>query len=170
MGGQEAAIEKKLNFIISGDEKIRNQIEPLLKDAGGVQVWGFGDNILAANTVKLCGNFLIASALEAIGESVNLASKSGVDAEQMWNMLSQTLFNAPVYVNYSKIILQQHFEPAAFSMKLGLKDVNLVLQQASSVSQSMPLARLIQKNMQQIVNNGKENIDWSAVATATANE
>ncbi len=86
-GRPEAAAEKKLNFTVSGDEKIRKQIKPLLKDAGGLNVWDFGDAISAANTVKLCGNFLIASALEAIGESINLASKSGVDAKQMWNML-----------------------------------------------------------------------------------
>lgn len=169
-GRPEAAAEKKLNFTISGAEKIRLQIEPLLKDAGGLNVWDFGDNISAANTIKLCGNFLIASALEAIGESVYLARKSGVDAQQMWNMLSKTLFNTPVYLNYSNIILQEKFEPAAFSMKLGLKDMNLVLQQASSTNQSMPLAELLQKNMQQIVNSNKENIDWSAVATAVINE
>jgi 3-hydroxyisobutyrate dehydrogenase-like beta-hydroxyacid dehydrogenase len=165
-GRPEAAIAKKLNFTISGEKKIREQIEHLLKDAGGLNVWDFGDNITAANTVKLCGNFLIASALEAIGESINLAKKSGVDAQQMWNMLSQTLFNAPVYINYSNIILHQKFEPAAFTMKLGLKDINLVLQQATSANQSMPLALLLQKNMQQIVNSGKENIDWSAVSTS----
>jgi 3-hydroxyisobutyrate dehydrogenase-like beta-hydroxyacid dehydrogenase len=169
-GRPEAAAGRKLNFAISGDEKIRRQIEPLLKDAGGINVWDFGDNISAANTIKLCGNFLIASALEAIGESINLASNSGVDAQQMWNMFTSTLFNAPVYINYSNIILQKKFEPAAFSMKLGLKDMNLVLQQATSVNQPMPLASLIQKNMQHLVNKGKENIDWSAVSMAGMNE
>ncbi|HLK30457.1 MAG TPA: NAD-binding protein, partial [Puia sp.] len=113
----------------------------------------------------LCGNFLIASALESIGESINLATKSGIDAKQMWDMFSQTLFNAPVYINYSNIILQQKFEPAAFTMKLGLKDINLVLQLASSVNQSMALASLLQKNMNQLISEGKENIDWSAVST-----
>jgi 3-hydroxyisobutyrate dehydrogenase-like beta-hydroxyacid dehydrogenase len=169
-GRPEAAAEKKLNFTMSGDEKIRKQTEPLLKDAGGVNVWDFGNNITAANTIKLCGNFLIASALEAIGESTNLAINSGVDVQQMWNMLTRTLFNAPVYINYSNIILQKKFEPAAFSMKLGLKDMNLVLQQAASANQPMPLASLIQKNMQHIINKGKENIDWSAVSMAGANE
>jgi 3-hydroxyisobutyrate dehydrogenase-like beta-hydroxyacid dehydrogenase len=169
-GRPEAAAERKLNFALSGDEKIRKRIGHLLTDAGGVNVWDFGDTISTANTIKLCGNFLIASALEAIGESINLASKSGVDAQHMWNMLSHTLFNAPVYINYSNIILQKKFEPAAFSMKLGLKDMNLVLQQAASANQSMPLASLLQKNMRQIVNSGKENIDWSAVSTAETNE
>ncbi len=165
-GRPEAAVAKKLNFAFSGEENIRNQIESLLKDAGAIGVWDFGDNISAANTIKLCGNFLIASALEAIGESINLAIKSGIDAKQMWNMFSQTLFNAPVYINYSNIILQQKFEPAAFTMKLGLKDINLVLKQGAAANQQMPLASLLQKNMEQLINSGKENIDWSAVSSA----
>ena len=168
-GRPEAATAKKLNYVISGEENIRKQIEPLLKDAGAMNIYDFGDAITTANTVKLCGNFLIASALEAIGESVNLAKNSGVNPEEMWNMFSQTLFNTPLYHNYSKIILEQKFEPAAFTMKLGLKDINLVLEQAASVNQSIPLAQLLQKNMQQVINNGKENIDWSAVSTADVN-
>lgn len=163
-GRPEAAAAKKLNFVISGDAAIRNIIEPLLKDAGGEGIFHFGDSFTAANTVKLCGNFLIASALEAIGESVALANQSGVHAADMWKMFSQTLFNTPLYQNYSNIILQKKFEPAAFTAKLGLKDMNLVLSQASSVSQSMPLATLLKTNMQQLVDTGKDQIDWSAVS------
>ena len=168
-GRPEAAAAKKLNYVISGEENIRKQIEPLLHNAGAMNVFDFGDNITAANTVKLCGNFLIASALEAIGESASLAEKSGVDAKQMWNVFSQTLFNTPLYHNYSKIVLDKQFEPAAFTIKLGLKDMNLVLEQAAHAKQSMPLAQLLQKNMKTIVDSGKENMDWSAVSTAEIN-
>ncbi|MEP6748024.1 MAG: NAD(P)-dependent oxidoreductase [Bacteroidota bacterium] len=163
-GRPEAAAAKKLNFVISGDEAVRKKIEPLLHDAGGAGVFHVGDTFTAANTVKLCGNFLIASALEAIGESAALANQSGVNAAEMWEMFSQTLFNTPLYQNYSNIILQKKFEPAAFTAKLGLKDMNLVLQQAESVNQNMPLAALLKNNMQQLVTSGKENIDWSAVS------
>jgi 3-hydroxyisobutyrate dehydrogenase-like beta-hydroxyacid dehydrogenase len=163
-GRPEAAIAKKLNFVISGEAPVRKQIEPLLKDAGAMGVFDFGDTVATANTVKLCGNFLIASALEAIGESAALANQSGVDATRMWNMFSQTLFNTPLYHNYSNIILQQKFEPAAFTAKLGLKDMKLVLQQAASVNQNMPLAELLKDNMNALVTRGKENIDWSAVS------
>lgn len=168
-GRPEAAVTRKLNFVISGDEKIRELAHPLLKDAGALNVWDFGDDISVANTVKLCGNFLIASAVEAIGESIKLARSSGVDAEKMWGMLSQTLFNAPVYHNYSNIILQEKFEPAAFTMKLGLKDMNLVLQHADSVGRTMPIASLVQRKMKNLVDNGKENIDWSAVSDGELN-
>lgn len=168
-GRPDAAAAKKLNYVISGEENIRRQIEPLLKDAGAINVFDFGDNITAANTVKICGNFLIATAMEAIGESASLAEKSGIDAKQMWDFFSQTLFNTPLYNNYSKIILDKKFEPAAFTIKLGLKDMNLVLEQAAATKQAMPLAQLLQNKMKIIVDSGKENIDWSAVSTAEIN-
>src|SRR5262249_19967311 len=146
-GRPEAAISKKLNFAISGEEKIRTRTEPLLKDAGAAGIWQFGDAITAANTVKLCGNFLISGAIEAIGESVNLADASGVNPQTMWDMFLQTIFNAPAYHIYANIILKKRFEPAAFTARLGLKDLNLVLQQADSANQQMPLAGLIQTRM-----------------------
>jgi 3-hydroxyisobutyrate dehydrogenase-like beta-hydroxyacid dehydrogenase len=162
-GRPEAARARKLNFVVSGDAKLRQQFEQLLKDAGGAGVWDFGDPITAANTVKLCGNFTIAAAMEAIGESAALASNSGVDAQKMWAFFSQTIFNNPIYQNYSKIIVDRKFTPAAFSMQLGLKDINLVLSQAAQVNQKMPLAHLLQHNMQEVIKKDPE-IDWSAVA------
>ncbi len=163
-GRPEAAVARKLNFVISGEQSLREQTTPLLKEAGGAGVWDFGDDILTANTVKLCGNFLIATALEAIGESVQLAQQSGVDAHKMWEMFGQTIFNAPIYQNYSKIILNQQFEPAAFTAKLGLKDLNLVLDQGAAANQPLPLANLLKGHLTHLVNNGKEAIDWSAVS------
>ncbi|HVZ96068.1 MAG TPA: NAD(P)-dependent oxidoreductase [Chitinophagaceae bacterium] len=167
-GRPEAAIAKKLNFAVSGNKKDMAAGTPLLKDAGGAAVWEFGEDIRAANTVKLCGNFLIASALEAIGESVHLAENSGIDAQQMWSMFTQTLFSSPIYINYGNIILQQKFEPAAFTMKLGLKDINLVMQQASIAGVSMPAAHLLQSKMQRLIEQGKGNIDWCAVGAMEA--
>jgi 3-hydroxyisobutyrate dehydrogenase-like beta-hydroxyacid dehydrogenase len=162
-GRPDAARARKLNFVVSGDAKLRQQFEQLLKDAGGAGVWDFGDSITAANTVKLCGNFTIAAAMEAIGESAALASNSGVDAQKMWAFFSQTIFNTPLYQNYSKIIVNQQFTPAAFTAQLGLKDLNLVLSQAEQVQQKMPLADLLKHHMQEVIKKDPE-IDWSAVS------
>lgn len=163
-GRPEAARARKLNFVISGaDSDIRNRVTPILKDSGGAGVWDFGDAVTAANTIKLCGNFTIAAALAAIGESIQLAQRSGIDAGKMWELFTQTMHNSPLYHTYSKIIAEEKFEPAAFTAKLGLKDMNLVLQQASETGAQMPLAALLQQKLQQLVNSGKENIDWSAI-------
>ena len=165
-GRPEAATQRKLNFVVSGDAKSRKSIEPLLRDAGATGIWDFGDSISAANIVKLCGNFMIGSAIEAMGESIRLANRSGVDAQKMWVMFTQTLFSSPVYVNYGKIILQENFEPASFTAKLGLKDVNLVLDQAESVHHEMPLARLLKGHLAELVKTGRDQVDWSAIFTA----
>ena len=168
-GRPEAASAKKLNFVISGEQSIRTRCTPLLKDAGAANVWDFGDLVESANTIKLCGNFMIGAALEAMGETIGLARKSGIDPQQMWDMFTQTLFPAPIYLNYGNIILKEKFEPAAFTAKLGLKDINLVLNQAGSVGQKMPLADLLKNNLQELLKEGKEDIDWSAVFLGAQN-
>lgn len=165
-GRPEAARARKLNFVVSGEATLRQRFEQLLKDAGGAGVWDFGDAITAANTIKLCGNFMIAAALEAIGESVAMASKSNIDTQKMWSFFTQTIFNSPIYTNYGNIIVNQQFTPAAFSMQLGLKDVNLVLSQAQHVQQNMPLASLLQDHMQQLIEKKGPDLDWSAVSQA----
>ena len=166
-GRPEAAKARKLNFAISGEEKIRKQSASFLRDAGGGGIWEFGDVPDAANKIKLCGNFMIAAAIEAMGETISLARESGIDPLPMWEMFTQTMFSAPVYSNYGKIILDNKFEPAAFTAKLGLKDLKLVLKQASAVKQSMPLGDLLKGNLEELVQTGKENIDWSAMFLAS---
>lgn len=165
-GRPEAARARKLNFAISGEEMVRVQTTQVLKDAGAASIWDFGDELIAANTVKLCGNYLIGAALQAMGEGISLARQSGIDAQKMWEMFTQTLFAAPIYVNYGKIILEKRFEPAAFTAKLGLKDLNLVVDQASSVNQPMPLAHLLRDNLQDLVSSGRDQLDWSAIFLA----
>jgi 3-hydroxyisobutyrate dehydrogenase-like beta-hydroxyacid dehydrogenase len=162
-GRPEAARIKKLNFVMSGSESIREKLKPILQDAGAAGIYDFGEQVSAANAVKLCGNFMIAAAIESMGESISLAKQSGVDTQAMWNMFTQTLFNSPIYINYGNIILQQKFEPASFTSKLGLKDLNLVRSQAASVDQLMPLADLLRGNLQELVDQGKDQLDWSAM-------
>ncbi|MBS1562916.1 MAG: NAD(P)-dependent oxidoreductase [Bacteroidetes bacterium] len=167
-GRPEAAVARKLNFVISGEENIRTQATPLLKDAGAAGVWDFGGTITAANTVKLCGNYLILAALDAMGESIALANKSGVDANKMWDMFGQTLFASPIYQNYSKIILAEKFRPAAFTARLGLKDMKLVGAQAVTAAQPMPLQQLLQSQLEQLIADGQGDIDWSAISTVAS--
>ena len=163
-GRPEAAKARKLNFAVSGHQNVVKEIEPLLRDAGAAGIWQFGEDPSAANVIKLCGNFLIAAALKAIGESIALADASGLDASTMWNMFGSSLFNTPLYHNYSAIILQQKFEPASFTAKLGLKDLQLITRQADAVQAEMPLASLLKANMQQLVDSGDGALDWSAIA------
>jgi len=166
MGRPEAARAGKLNFLVSGEKKIIETIRPFLHHAGGTGIWEFGNEAPAANVAKLCTNFLIVSAIEAMAEGINLAKKSGVDSNAWISMITQTLFSAPVYINYSNILLREMFQPAGFALRLGLKDVNLVMSQSNEVSAEMPIGKLMQARLYECVENGLGDYDWTAVALA----
>ncbi|HVZ96081.1 MAG TPA: NAD(P)-dependent oxidoreductase [Chitinophagaceae bacterium] len=164
MGRPEAAKAKKLNFLVSGDRQSIETIKPLLQQAGAAGIWEFGDEVTAANTAKLCSNFLIVSAIEAMAEGIQLAKKSGVDARAWMHMMTETLFNAPVYINYGNIILNEKYLPAGFTLQLGLKDVNLVLGQAATVNATMPIGNTLHKQFTHSVEKGLKEHDWTAIA------
>jgi 3-hydroxyisobutyrate dehydrogenase-like beta-hydroxyacid dehydrogenase len=166
MGRPEVARAKKINFLISGDSNAIQTVKPLLQQAGGVNTWEFGNDVGAANVAKLCSNYLVLAAVQAMSEGINLAQRSGIDANYWMQMLTQTYFSAPVYINYSQIILKEAFQPAGFTLQLGLKDMNLVLQQANSVEANMPAGKQVQNLLQQAMKDGLGDYDVTAVAMA----
>ncbi len=164
MGRPEAARAGKLNFLVSGKGDIVDNIKPLLQDAGAAGIWEFGNDVAAANVAKLCNNSLIVSAIESIAEAMNLAKKSGIDTNTWINMITQSIFAAPVYINYGNILVREMYQPAGFTLRLGLKDVNLVMEQAREVNADMPIGQLMQKRFNDGIAGGLGDHDWTAVA------
>jgi 3-hydroxyisobutyrate dehydrogenase-like beta-hydroxyacid dehydrogenase len=166
MGRPEAATAKKLNFLVSGSSSAVQTVKPYLTWCGAAGIWEFGEKVSAANVAKLCNNFLIVAAIEAVAEAIQLAENSGIDKQQWLNMITQTLFNAPVYINYGKLLLSETYLPAGFFLRLGLKDVNLVLQQASKTGANMPTAELAKQQFENCMAKGLGEYDWTAIKLA----
>jgi 3-hydroxyisobutyrate dehydrogenase-like beta-hydroxyacid dehydrogenase len=82
--------------------------QPLF-DVLGQRTFPIGDKPPMANLVKLSGNFLIASVIESLGEAVALVSKGGIDRVQYVDILTNTLFGAPVYK--SELIAAERYSP-----------------------------------------------------------
>ena len=164
MGRPEAVRARKLNFLVSGDKHAIDIAKPLLQQSGASAIWEFGNEVEAAHVAKLCSNFLVISSIEAIAEGIHLAKKSGIDATKWINMLTQTLFNAPVYINYSNILLKEAYQPPGFSLRLGLKDINLVLEQAMITDAKMPFGKTLNKQLNDSVQNGLGEHDVTALA------
>jgi len=162
-GRPEAARDKKLNFMVSGDDNIINKIKPLLNDTGAINIWEYGKEPGNSNVAKLCTNYMIQAALQSMSEAISLAQKSGVDEKQWMKMITSTLFNCGVYINYGKIVLEKTFQPAGFTLELGLKDATLIKAQAETANAKMPLGNLIQQEYQQLFDKGYKDYDWSAL-------
>ncbi|MBW4637099.1 MAG: NAD(P)-dependent oxidoreductase [Gloeocapsa sp. UFS-A4-WI-NPMV-4B04] len=168
-GRPDAAAAKKLFVNLSGSEEARSRVRPLL-EAIGQKITDFGDDPGAANVVKLCGNFLIGCAIEAMGEAVTLAEKAGVDPVAMMAMFSQAMFACPVYQNFGLPIAHKQHEPAGVELKLALKDLNLVQQVASSTTTPLPLANLLHDRMLSAVAKNRGQWDWTALALGAADD
>ena len=162
-GRPDAARAGKLWLCLAGDEEAKSRVRPLL-DVMGQGVFDFGSHPPAANVVKLAGNFLIASAIEAMAEAFSLVEKNGADPNQAHALLTQTLFACPIYQNYGKFILAQSYDPPGFNLALGSKDVRLVRDTARESQVPMPLAGLLEDRFLRSLANGRGNMDWTAIA------
>jgi len=166
MGRPEAVAAKKLNFLVSGDAAGVQTVKPFLIHCGAAGIWEFGENVAAAHVVKLCNNYLIIAVIEALAEAIQLAEKSCVDKQQWISMITQSLFNSPVYVNYSKLLLNETYLPAAFFLRLGLKDINLLLQQARNAGANMPVGDAVKNQLETCMAKGLGEYDLTAIALA----
>ncbi len=163
-GRPEAAAAAKLFVVAAGEPQVLQTLSPLF-DAIGQRTFVVSEQPHAANLVKLSGNFLLASAIESIGEAVALVAKAGVDRQQYVDILTSTLFAAPAYQTYGGLIARQEFEPAGFAASLGLKDVRLVLAAAERLQVPLPVASLLHDRLLTLVATGGGQLDWSALAS-----
>jgi 3-hydroxyisobutyrate dehydrogenase-like beta-hydroxyacid dehydrogenase len=163
-GRPQAASAAKLFVVAAGAPEVLEPLQPLF-DTIGQRTFVVSDQPQAANLVKLSGNFLIASAIESVGEAVALVAKSGVDRLQYVDILTSTLFTAPAYQTYGGLIARQEFEPAGFAATLGLKDIRLVLAAAEDLQVPLPVASLLRDRLLTLVATGGGDLDWSAVST-----
>jgi len=151
---------------VSGPSAAVQRCIPLLQKTAKAGVFEFGEDPGAANTVKLCGNFLIAAAIESMAESLALAEKEGVDRVKVMQMLNSTIFDCLIYKGYGQRVSERDHTPhpnAHFALELGLKDVSLVTETAAKAGCPMPIASLLKDRFISAKAHGWESMDWSAI-------
>ena len=168
-GRPEAAAAAKLFITAAGAPDAVDACMPLFESIGQ-RTFRFGDNAPDANLIKLSGNFLISSVIEALGEALALVGKAGLDQHQYVDFLTSTLFNAPVYKIYGGLIADKKFVPAGFAAPLGFKDNRLVLAAAEKLRVPLPLASLIYNRFLTLLARGGESLDWSAFSQLAAED
>jgi 3-hydroxyisobutyrate dehydrogenase-like beta-hydroxyacid dehydrogenase len=163
LGRPDVAAAGKLNIMAAGASADIERVQPLL-DAIGQKTWRFGEAPERANAVKLAANFMIASALQTMAEATALLRAHDIAARDFLEMATNTLFAAPVYQGYGKLIADERYAPAGFKLKLGLKDIRLALEAADGVHVPMPFASVLKDNFLDAMAQGDSDLDWSALA------
>jgi 3-hydroxyisobutyrate dehydrogenase-like beta-hydroxyacid dehydrogenase len=166
-GRPDAAAAAKLIVIAAGADKDIATVQPILEIIGRrVAVVGTAPEM--ANLFKIAGNFMLAAAIESMGEAVALVRKGGLDPAIFMEVLTNSLFAGPVYQGYGGAIVAQKYEPAGFKLHLGLKDVNLALAAAGELEVPLPLASMVHDHLVEAMASGLGDKDWSALASLAA--
>ena len=168
-GRPEMAVAAKLFIVAAGAPDSVHACLPLF-EAMGQRTFPIGDQPKAANLVKLSGNFLIASVIEGLGEAMALVGKAGVDRRLYLDLLTSTVFTAPVYRTYGELILEERFEPPGFAAPLGHKDIRLTLAAAETLRVPMPFAAVLHDRFLALLAHGGEALDWSAIGQLAAKD
>jgi 3-hydroxyisobutyrate dehydrogenase-like beta-hydroxyacid dehydrogenase len=166
-GRPVAAESAKLFVAAAGPAEALETCRPLF-GAIGQKVFAIGDHAPMANLVKLCGNFLILSAIEGMAEAMTLAEKGGVPKAKLLEVLTGSLFGAPIYQTYGDILVKEGFRPAGFAAPLGLKDMNLVSQAATDARVPMPVLAVLRDHLLSTIAREGEDIDWSGIGRIVA--
>jgi 3-hydroxyisobutyrate dehydrogenase-like beta-hydroxyacid dehydrogenase len=160
-GRPDAAAAARLFVVAAGAAEQIERCRPLF-DAIGQKTFVVGEEAQAANVVKLAGNFLITTVIEGLAEAFAFGRKFGIDPHAFLDILTNSLFTAPVYRNYGSMIASDTFEPAGFKMPLGLKDNRLLL--AAAEEAAVPMASLVHDRFLAALAQGLGEADWAAIA------
>jgi 3-hydroxyisobutyrate dehydrogenase-like beta-hydroxyacid dehydrogenase len=162
-GRPDAAAAAKLFVVAAGPAEQIARCQPLF-DAVGQKTFFGGDDAPAANVIKLTGNFLITTVIESLAEGCALVRKFGIDPNAFMEILTGSLFAAPIYRNYGGMIAAGKFEPGGFKLRLGLKDNRLLIAAAEEVAVPMPMASLVHDRLVDALAQGMGEEDWAAIA------
>jgi len=129
------------------------------------KVWPLGDDPMHAHIAKIAGNGMITQAIASMAEATALVRSHGLGAAPFLDVLTQTVFACPSDQRYASHIAQDRYEPG-FKLPLGLKDVRLALDAARAGGVRLPQAALVEGYMQQALDEGGAELDWSVLARA----
>ncbi|WP_129775648.1 NAD(P)-dependent oxidoreductase [Peristeroidobacter soli] len=168
-GRPQVAAAGQLNILAAGAAEPVKRVLPVLESMAQ-KVWPFGERPSAANLVKLSGNFMIFAAVEALAESIALIRKGGVDEHAFVDLMTSTLFAAPIYKGYAPLITKQQYQPPGFAAPLGLKDVRLALTAGESLKVPLPLGSLVRDKFLTLLARGGEGDDIAALGKVAAEQ
>jgi 3-hydroxyisobutyrate dehydrogenase-like beta-hydroxyacid dehydrogenase len=113
-----------------------------------------------ASVAKLIANFLGASAMDLIGQSMAWAEKSGLPPALVQQMLNG-FFGNPATREYVAKIGERDFDTVGFTAAGGLKDVKLMIGAAHDVNLRLSSAEALRAKLGAAVARGWRDKDWS---------
>ena len=166
LGRPDVAAKGELNILAGGRPDAVEKIRPLL-DVLGKKVWCMGEDPRQANAAKIAANMMITMAIEAMAEAAVLTEANGLGRDRFFELILGTLFaGSRTYQTYSANIAGDRYDPG-FKAALGLKDLRLATEAATEAGRRLPMLDAVRARMNETVDAGLGDKDWSAMAGYT---
>ena len=159
-GGEPKAIDGTLAIMVGGKQEIFDKVEPILRTMGSTVV--LTGKVGAGNVTKLANQIMVACNIAAMGEALVLATKAGLDPEVVFNAVKAGLAGSTVLNVKAPMVYSRNFKPG-FRVRLHQKDLRNALLAAESLKVSLPLTSAVQNILVSLMNNGKGDLDHSAI-------
>ena len=159
VGRAPAAVAAQLMTFVAGDAKQIEASRSVIA-AYAPMIFVVGERPSQASIAKLIANFLGASAMDLIGQSLAWAEKSGLSVTLVQQMLTGFFAN-PATREYVAKIGERDFETVGFTAAGGLKDVKLMIAAAQDVKLRLSSAEALRGKLEASIARGWQDKDWS---------
>jgi 3-hydroxyisobutyrate dehydrogenase-like beta-hydroxyacid dehydrogenase len=159
-GSRNEAAAGRLWIVVGGKREVFDRAEPVFA-ALSESVHYMGETGKGA-TMKLVGNLIAACQIEALGESLLLASKAGLDLPLVVDVIGRTDFQSPLLKSAGAQLLQRDFD-THFALKHMYKDTNLILCLAEELRSPAPALAAVREMMKAALNQGWGNENVTAL-------
>jgi len=160
LGNRFAAAAGKLLVFAGGRTEAIDVCAPIYAVLGE-KLWRFDTSEIAASA-KLCCNLLLGGMIETFSESLLLAQKSGITSERFLDIIGSSNLNAGLYQAKAALIARKDYKATFYSRNL-LKDLNLALDAAGSVSVKLPGTQAVRDIYTKACDEGFSEMDYASI-------
>jgi 3-hydroxyisobutyrate dehydrogenase-like beta-hydroxyacid dehydrogenase len=150
-GSKNEAANGGLWIVVGGDRDLYEQMKPILETLSETTHYMGGTAM--GSSMKLVGNLVVASQIEALGEAMTLATKANLNPEDVLGVLHVTDFKSPIFDGVGQSLIKRDFA-TNFSLKLMLKDANLIARFAQDLNVPVPASAATREVIKAAVNKG----------------
>ena len=160
-GGEPGAISGTLAIMVGGKKEVFDRHLELMSVMGAsiVHCGDYG----AGNTTKLANQIIVAANIEAVSEALVLAKKAGLDPNTVFEAIKGGLAGSNVLNAKGPMMIAGDFNPG-FRIRLHKKDLRNALLTGEELGVPLPVTSLLQQMLVSLVNDGKQDLDHSAIA------
>jgi len=167
LGRPDAAAAATLGLVAAGPRDAIAKVQPIF-DVVGRRTFDGGENPAGAAAVKLANNMVLGCAIEAMAEAFALTQKFGVQRSDFCEVLTDGLFASPSYKAYGAIMVNESYDQAGFTTKLGFKDTNLILAAGQVANVALPSLNVYRDSLLDAMAHGEGDMDWAVIARVRA--